>query len=631
MRGRARAPAMAGASWPSRTPALGVLPIGYGDGWRRGLSNNADVLIGGPRYPLVGTVSMDNITVDLGPDAARERCAGQRAILIGFQGSERITAEEVARRLDTINYEVTCALTPRVPRVYHRDGAPLRAAARGGARAGAGWMGEHERRPGGGPQGARGRAGLAGRRGACATALLGRGDGRRRRAWSRRRPRAGRARGRRGGRAGGRASRCPRSSARGGWSPATAPGRSTSSRCAAARSRTTSRCATSRSTRSPSRSRAARRSTRWEASPTCGAGRLRMAGPRRVRRSTRCGCCGSCASRSSSAWSPSARPCAGPRAAGRAGWRDVSAERVFVELRRIVAAPAARSGLGDAGELGATAVVLPELEALRGVEQSRFHHLDVYGHTLEVLERAVELTARRGRRGCLHARRLLGAQLAGGARALLAEPLADEMTRGEALRWGALLHDAAKPLTREVRRADGRVTFIGHDVRGRRARPRGARHACARASACARTWRRWCATTCGWASSSTSPSRWRGTVFAYLRACSPVEVDVTLLSIADRLATRGDGARAGDRRPPALWPEAMLGRRSALARGGPACAAAARRRAGRRSSASRRARAWARCWRRSPRPSMPARSARASRPLALRAARWLERSLGAAD
>ena len=46
------------------------------------------------------------------------------------------------------------------------------------------------------------------------------------------------------------------------------------------------------------------------------------------------------------------------------------------------------------------------------------------------------------------------------------EPLADELTRGEALRWGALLHDAAKPLTREVRPADGRVTFIGHDVRG---------------------------------------------------------------------------------------------------------------------------------------------------------------------
>jgi len=103
---------------------LGVLPIGYGDGWRRGLSNNADVLIGGRRYPLVGTVSMDNITVDLGAEESAERLRGERAILIGRQGSERITAEEVARRLKTINYEVTCGLAPRVSRIHHRDGAP---------------------------------------------------------------------------------------------------------------------------------------------------------------------------------------------------------------------------------------------------------------------------------------------------------------------------------------------------------------------------------------------------------------------------------------------------------------------------------------------------------------------------
>ena len=83
----------------------------------------------GRRYPLVGTVSMDNITVDLGPDAGAGRLRGERAILIGRQGEERITAEEVARRLGTINYEVTCALTPRVSRAYHRDGVPLGAAA----------------------------------------------------------------------------------------------------------------------------------------------------------------------------------------------------------------------------------------------------------------------------------------------------------------------------------------------------------------------------------------------------------------------------------------------------------------------------------------------------------------------
>ncbi len=103
---------------------IGLLPIGYGDGWRRGLTNNADVLIGGQRHPLVGTVSMDSVTVDLGSDEC-EHSRGERAILVGFQGSERITTEEVARRLDTINYEITCALTPRVKREYHRDGAPL--------------------------------------------------------------------------------------------------------------------------------------------------------------------------------------------------------------------------------------------------------------------------------------------------------------------------------------------------------------------------------------------------------------------------------------------------------------------------------------------------------------------------
>ena len=107
---------------------LAVLPIGYGDGWRRGCSNNADVLIAGRRYPVVGTVSMDNTTVDLGPDAGAE-LLGQEAVLIGSAtagdrglGEERITAEDVAKRLETINYEVTCALTPRVPRLHHRDG-----------------------------------------------------------------------------------------------------------------------------------------------------------------------------------------------------------------------------------------------------------------------------------------------------------------------------------------------------------------------------------------------------------------------------------------------------------------------------------------------------------------------------
>jgi alanine racemase len=105
-----------GRTWraPGETD-VAVLPIGYGDGVRRGLSNNADVLIGGRRYPLVGTVSMDNVTVDLGPASGVE--PGAEAVLIGSQGEERILAEELARQLETINYEVTCGVSARVPRV----------------------------------------------------------------------------------------------------------------------------------------------------------------------------------------------------------------------------------------------------------------------------------------------------------------------------------------------------------------------------------------------------------------------------------------------------------------------------------------------------------------------------------
>ena len=95
---------------------VATVPVGYGDGWRRGLSGDCDVLIRGCRHPLVGTVSMDNVTVDLGADTDVE--VGDTAVLIGEQDGERILCEEVARRLHTINYEVTCGLTQRVPRGY---------------------------------------------------------------------------------------------------------------------------------------------------------------------------------------------------------------------------------------------------------------------------------------------------------------------------------------------------------------------------------------------------------------------------------------------------------------------------------------------------------------------------------
>ncbi len=102
---------------------VATLPVGYADGVRRALSDNCDVLISGRRFPLVGTVSMDYITVDVGPDPAVKR--GERATLLGADGAERQTAEDLARRIGTISYEVMCGVSGRVPRFYHRDGAPV--------------------------------------------------------------------------------------------------------------------------------------------------------------------------------------------------------------------------------------------------------------------------------------------------------------------------------------------------------------------------------------------------------------------------------------------------------------------------------------------------------------------------
>jgi alanine racemase len=102
-----------------RDTVLATVSIGYGDGLRRALTDDCDVRIGGRAFPLVGTVSMDNVTVDLGADGAGVR-RGEPVVLIG----EGLPAEAMAARLDTINYEITCQITPRVPRAYHRDGAP---------------------------------------------------------------------------------------------------------------------------------------------------------------------------------------------------------------------------------------------------------------------------------------------------------------------------------------------------------------------------------------------------------------------------------------------------------------------------------------------------------------------------
>ncbi len=101
---------------------IATVPIGYGDGVRRALSDNCELLVQGARYPLVGAVSMDNLTLALGTQTSV--APGDRVTLIGSDGGQRQTAEELARRIGTISYEVVCGISGRVPRAYHRDGEP---------------------------------------------------------------------------------------------------------------------------------------------------------------------------------------------------------------------------------------------------------------------------------------------------------------------------------------------------------------------------------------------------------------------------------------------------------------------------------------------------------------------------
>ncbi len=106
-----------GRTWrAARGTWVGTIPVGYADGFARDLSNCGEVLVGGRRVPVIGTVSMDLITVDLGPEATER--GGEEVVIIGSQGRERITADEIARLRGSISYEVTCAVSPRVARVH---------------------------------------------------------------------------------------------------------------------------------------------------------------------------------------------------------------------------------------------------------------------------------------------------------------------------------------------------------------------------------------------------------------------------------------------------------------------------------------------------------------------------------
>ncbi|MDR0284223.1 MAG: alanine racemase [Propionibacteriaceae bacterium] len=106
-----------GRTWaPTADTRVGTFPVGYGDGFNRWLSNLGSILIGGGRYPQVGRVCMDQSMADLGPDSTAK--TGDRVTLIGTDGAERITADDVAKLLGTISYEVLCNIAHRVPRVH---------------------------------------------------------------------------------------------------------------------------------------------------------------------------------------------------------------------------------------------------------------------------------------------------------------------------------------------------------------------------------------------------------------------------------------------------------------------------------------------------------------------------------
>ncbi len=218
-------------------------------------------------------------------------------------------------------------------------------------------------------------------------------------------------------------------------------------------------------------------------------------------------------------------------AAERAG--EPAGERQLAELRLLVGGPAPVRGLELLDRLGATAVVLPELAALHGVGQNPNHHLDVHGHTIQVLENLLEIESDLER---------YAGESAVPLAELLAEPLADGLDRGEALRFGAILHDVGKPATRREHEG-GMVSFIGHDREGATL----VRAACARLKTSRALSRHLEGLALhhlhlGFMTAERPLSRAR--LYRYLRLTDPVAADVTVLTVADRLAARGTGPTA---------------------------------------------------------------------------------------
>jgi putative nucleotidyltransferase with HDIG domain len=220
------------------------------------------------------------------------------------------------------------------------------------------------------------------------------------------------------------------------------------------------------------------------------------------------------------------------RSASRGG--EPSGERQLAELRLLITGADPLRGLDLLDQLEVTQAVLPELAGLRGIEQNPNHHLDVHGHTIQVLVRWLEVES--------DLTRYVG-DAAGDVAMLLAEPLADDLDRAGAMRFAALFHDLGKPATRDSSRSY--ITFIGHDRVGAEIvtslceRLRTSRRLAAYLANITRNHLR-----LGFLVHQRPLAR--RTIYEYLRATDPDPADVTLLTVADRLSARGSGEVASE-------------------------------------------------------------------------------------
>jgi tRNA nucleotidyltransferase/poly(A) polymerase len=212
---------------------------------------------------------------------------------------------------------------------------------------------------------------------------------------------------------------------------------------------------------------------------------------------------------------------------------EPAGERILSELGLLMASRDPVAGVAAMEGLGLFDTLFPEVGEMRGVVQGPNHHLDVYGHTVEVLEGVLRIESELDR--------FVGAA-AGDVAELLGRPLADGVDRSTGLRLAALFHDCAKPATRNE--ADGFISFRGHDREGAESvlavfsRLKSSRRLAGYVADLTRNH-----LILGFMVPERPLSRRQ--VYEYLKRTGPYSVDVTLLTVADRLAARGTSSIAG--------------------------------------------------------------------------------------